>query len=496
MHISNPIRIFLFSLLMPFVFYACVDEQVSSDPSLQLTFSTDTVAFDTIFTTVGSATQVVKIYNTNNQHLNISTLQLAGKKQSPYRLNVDGEVHPDNQFSNIEIRAKDSLYIFVEVTIDPQHIDAPILVKDSIELNVNSNRQRIKLIAYGQNMTLLKNKTIYNDTLLTAQKPYLVIGDLTVDTAKTLTLAAGTQLYFHDKSSLLVYGHLVAKGTLDKPIVMRGDRRDELFTDIPYNFISNQWGGVLLLNPEGKHTFDFVRLNSGYVGIYFANKDRAYRPSLTLSNTQIHNFLKYGLVVQNGDITVSNTEISNTGSYAVYLNGGTHRFYHSTIANYFNSTNMAYLQPAQKEEDVALMLMELNRTAPMETVFKNCIIAGTNPNEMEILTRFDQRYHGEFTHSYIKKKQPDTLSSIFRHIVWSQPNDTIFKNTYFALREKKYYNFQLDSVSPARDIGSIEVAKQYPKDLHGNDRLQDGKPDAGAYEWQPTPLDTHSPKSK
>lgn len=489
-------RLFLLSLLGLFVLHACVDDKISSDPSLRLTFSVDTVTFDTIFTTIGSATQIIKIYNPNNQHINISTLQLGQAEMSPYRINVDGMVSRSNQFSNIEIRAKDSLYVFVEVTIDPQRENSPVFVKDSIELNVNTNKQSIKLIAFGQNMVLLKNKTIYNDTLLTAQKPYVIVGDLKVDTAKTLTLEPGTKLYFNDKASLLVYGNLIAEGTADRPIVMRGDRTDQIFTDIPYNFISNQWGGVFLLNPEGHHRLDFVRMNSGYIGLYFANQNRTHKPTLTILNSKIHNFLKYGLVVQNGDITVANTEISNTGSYAVYLNGGVHRFYHSTIANYFNNTNMAYLQPSQKEGDVSVAIMELNRIVPMRTVFENCIVTGTNRTEMDILTRFDKKYHGEFSTSYIKKENPDTPSIHYQNITWANVNDTVFKNTYFNLQEKKYYNFELDSVSPARDIGNIEIAKKYPKDLNGNDRLRDGKPDAGAYEWQPTPIGPNEENNK
>ena len=465
--------------------HSCIDEQISADPALKLTFSKDTLRFDTIFTTIGSSTSQIKVYNPNNKNVEISAIGLAGGAASPFRINVDGALNKDNRFTNIELRAKDSLYIFVEVTVDPLDVNSPVFIKDSIVFLTNNNQQDVKLIAYGQNMEVLRNTTFSTDTTLTAEKPYLIYGNLVVDTAKTLNLLPGCRLFFHDQSSLMVYGNLIADGTREKPILMRGDRTDQIFEDVPYNLVSNQWGGVLLLSKEGNHVFNFVKMNSGYVGIYFSNDNRNFRPKLTISNSRIHNFLKYGLVVQNGDVLVVNSEISNTGAHSVYLNGGKHTFIHSTIANYFNSTNVR-IQPSGKEGNAAVMIMDLNRIIPMETVFKNCIVAGSNSREFEILTRFESQYHGSFSNSYIRKEKPDPVPAMFTNIIWYNPKDTIFKNSFYDLNKLEYYNFIPDSVSPARNIGNPDVAKLYPVDLNGNSRLTDNMPDAGAYEWIPT----------
>ncbi len=476
---------FLFGVLILFFFFhSCIDESISTDPNLKLAFSKDTLFFDTVFTTVGSSTAKIKVYNPNSKNVEISAIGLGMGAASPYRINVGGLANANNQFTNVELRAGDSLFVFVEVTVNPQHVNSPVFIKDSIVFLTNTNQQDVKLLAYGQDMTVLRDKKILNDTTLTAEKPYLIYGDLVVDTAKTLTLQPGTRLYFHDQASLVVYGNLIADGTQDAPILMRGDRTDRMFEEVPYNFVSNQWGGVLLLNREGNHKFNFVKMNSGYVGIYFSNNDRNFRPKLEINNTRIHNFLKYGLVVQNGDVLVTNTEISNTGAYSVYLNGGKHRFIHSTIANYFNSTNIL-MQPSSKEGNAAMMIMELNRIIPMETVFQNSIVSGSNSNEFEILSRFAQKYNGNFSNSYIRKTAPDPIPPMFMDVVWYNMKDTVFVNSYFDREKLNYYNFMPDSVSPARDIGDYNVALQYPVDLNGNNRLQDGKPDAGAYEWQP-----------
>lgn len=482
---KNTLISILISALFFFVgFSSCIDESISTDPSLKLAFSKDTLFFDTVFTTIGSSTAKIKVYNPNSKNVEIAAIGLGLGASSPYKINVAGMVSPNNHFTNVELRAGDSLFVFVEVTVNPQHVNSPVFIKDSIVFLTNTNQQDVKLLAYGQDMTVLRNKKILNDTTLTAEKPYLIYGDLVVDTAKTLTLQPGTRLYFHDQASLVVYGNLIADGKSDSLILMRGDRTDRLFEEVPYNFVSNQWGGVLLLNKEGNHKFDYVRMNSGYVGIYFSNNDRNFRPKLEITNSRIHNFLKYGLVVQNGDVLVANTEISNTGAYTVYLNGGKHTFIHSTIANYFNSTNIL-MQPSGKEGNAALMIMELNRIIPMETVFKNSIVAGSSSSEFEILSRFADNYNGTFSNSYIRKNKPEPVPPMFSNVTWYNMKDTVFVNSYFDREKLNYYNFMPDSLSPARGIGDYDIASQYKYDLNGNDRLKDGKPDAGAYEWQP-----------
>lgn len=471
-------------LLSLFFFHSCIDESISTDPSLRLAFSKDTLFFDTVFTTIGSSTAKIKVYNNNDKNLKISALGLGKGAESPYKINVDGAVSPDNQFTDIELRAKDSLYIFVEVMNEPTNVNSAVFVKDSIVFLTNSNQQDVKLLAYAQDMTMLRDRKIVNDTTLTAEKPYLIYGDLVVDSAKTLTLEPGCRLFFHDKASLVVHGNLIADGTREAPILFRGDRTDRLFEEVPYNFVSNQWGGVLLLNKEGNHKFNFVQMNSGFVGIFFSNSDRNFRPKLEITNSKIHNFLKYGLVVLNGDVRVINSEISNTGAYSVYLSGGKHTFIHSTIANYFNSTNIL-MQPSSKEGNAAVMITELDRIIPMETEFLNCVIAGSGVNEFEILSRFAERYHGNFRNTYIRKEKPKSIPDMYHNVKWYEPKDTIFMNTYFDREELEYYDFMPDSISPVRDMADIEISNLYPKDLNGNNRLEDGKPDAGAYEWVP-----------
>ncbi|MDD4968461.1 MAG: hypothetical protein PHT07_03430 [Paludibacter sp.] len=470
--------------IMSIGFTACNDENFSTNSKYQLSFSNDTLNFDTVFTTLGSATSKIMIYNHNNVALKISHIGVAGGKTSSFKINVDGSINADNQFNDIEIRAKDSMYVFVSVTVNPTNANSPVIIKDSLVLQTNGVLQNVKLQAYGQNIIILRGKRYNDDTILKEDLPYLVYDSLIVSQNKTLTLNPGCKIYFHNNANLKVYGNLNAIGTAEKPIIMRGDRLDKIkfATPFPYNNIAGQWDGVYLLGKDGKHVLRHVNMNSGYVGIYFSNNDRNANPNLEISDCRIQNFYFYGLVVQNGNVQVVNTEISNTSSYSVYLSGGKHSFIQCTIANYFDNSTV---EPISRDKKPAVMIMNLNRVSPMETVFRNCVISGNEDNEFSLASRFLDQYKGIFDHCYIKKADSLKLPQ-FTKIRWAERKDTIFKSTRYNLEENTYFNFMPDSVSPVRGLADPNVAAQYPLDLNGKSRLSDGAPDAGAYEWQPT----------
>ena len=69
------IHIFLLTTLILLIF-SC-KKPISYSKS-HLTFSTDTVLFDTIFTTLGSTTKRFKVYNPANLPINIEEIELMG----------------------------------------------------------------------------------------------------------------------------------------------------------------------------------------------------------------------------------------------------------------------------------------------------------------------------------------------------------------------------------------------------------------------------------
>ena len=484
----NFTNIFSFNIIIliftTIILSSCQDDIITTDNSKTIQFSTDTLSFDTVFTSYGSTTEKVMIYNRNNKAINISSITLAKADKSMFRINVDGAVNTQNTFSDIVISANDSMFVFVEVTVNPDNTDTPLIIEDSILFKSNGNTKSILLEAIGQNIILFDNKTILNDTILTDKKPYLVYGDLTVDSAKTLTLLPGCKIYFHNNANLVVQGNLIANGTFEKPIMLRGDRLGDLkFLDpVPYNNIAGQWGGVYLLWKYGNYSLKHVNINSAYVGIYFSNSDRSNLANLEITNCRLHNFVYYGLAVQNGHVKVSNSEISNTGSYSVYLSGGKHEFLQSTIANYYNSNNF---EPSSRDEEPAVMIMNLARVAPMETTFKNCIITGGLTNEISIVSRFLDQINLDFDHNFIRRTEKYELNQ-FKNTIWYDTKDSIiFTSQKYDNQENEYFNFVTDSTSTVRGKADISIASQFPLDLKGNNRLSDNEPDLGAYEWIP-----------
>jgi len=486
------LSIIIFTVII--AFFACQNENFSTDSDLKLQFSTDSVSFDTVFTTIGTTTKIFKVYNRNNKSLKINNIYL--ENGNFFKINVDGTASANQQFSDIEILAHDSIFVFVTAKIDPTNQNSPLLITDNVVFSYNNNRQKVVLEAIGQDVNLLRNAVIYNDTIFNADKPYLIYDTLWVAQHTTLTISAGVKMYFHKNAAIVAVGSINALGTRENPILMRGDRLDNInFSNaaLPYNFVSGQWGGVFLIGERENHLFRNVILNSSEIGIYIENENLApeLMPNLTIENCKFTNFMFYGLFVFNANLNVYNSEISNSGSYTVFLNGGTHNFVHTTIANFYG-TNQSVRRDTT---DVAVLINDLEKITINEfeiplahsvTSFHNSIIMGDLKTEFALFVTNPANYAGNFRNSFIRKRETSDYP-YFQDIIWFKDDDKIFRNSSFVwdTDEKSYYDFRLDSVSPARDIGDIQyVTPNLRYDLNGNDRTTDGKPDAGAYEWK------------
>ncbi len=237
----------------------------------RLAFSTDTVFFDTIFTSIGSITKRFRIYNNDKQPIEVSSIALAGGAQSVFRLNIDG--YASNQASNIEIPPEDSLFIFVEVTLDPNNMDSILRIQDSIVFLTNGNVQDVDLVAWGQDVHILSGDTLQTTTWIN-DKPYLILDYLMVDSLQTLTLEEGVRIHLHRDAWILVKGTLLANGSLEQPIVIQGDRLEYLYRDIP-----GQWGGVYFWPGSRENHLEHVTIKNGMYGLWADTvMTPAYRP--------------------------------------------------------------------------------------------------------------------------------------------------------------------------------------------------------------------------
>ena len=474
----------LLSILILAGIFSCSKDNIIDDPSARLSFSVDTVMFDTVFTTIGSTTQHLKIYNNNNKDILVSSLILAGGKESNFRINVNGT--QSDIIRDLVIPANDSIYIFVEVTVDPNNANSPMVIQDSIVFMTNDNLQDVDLVAYGQDFNLYNGAIIESETW-TKGKPYLIYNSTLVDSTATLIIEAGTMIYLHKRSSLLVKGTLEVHGTFEEPVYFQGDRLEDFYDDKP-----GQWGswieyedggsyilgGIHMLAGSKDNIINYAVIKNAIKGIQVDTLASYDKPTLTLKNSRIENMTYVGIYAQGTTIAALNTVVANCGSHAVALMiGGSYEFYHCTFANYYRygtrTTPSLIITNFYIYENTAYV-------RPLENaLFSNCIIYGGLQSEIRLMNSINGiplpgKFNYLFDHCLIKVDTMDTSNDrYFKNIIKNE--DPRFISTFDL-------DFHLDTLSPARDIADYEISKLFPLDLDRVNRLSDDGPDLGAYE--------------
>ena len=463
----------------------CSAYQVSDDPSYRLSFSTDTLRFNTVFTEQGSATLQLKVYNRHSSAMRIDRVWV--EDGSVFHVNVDGE-QDLSRLTDLTIYGGDSLFVFVRLRSDELHSDDALLITDRLHFHLATDvTQDVVLEAFGQDVTRVGSsgcgRTQFSAMHLTADKPYVFYDTVVVD--GPVTIDAGARIYMHQGACLYALGDITANGSSDAPIVFCGDRLDRLFDSVPYAYAGGSWNGIYC-QAEEVHTYDlsYVDILSGNVGLLINSTCTGALPHLAMTGCRIHNHAQYGLVLLNTDAQVVNTEISNCASYCVYCDGGTHDFIHTTIASYFGYTNIR-IQSVTKEETAAVYIDNLSKAAPATvTSFYNSIITGYRTNQLVVATPIDRFYAGSFIGNYLKTdtlRMPHAQSNTY----W-QSTDTaaVFVNDFYKYKEYIYYDFHLDSISPAIGVGDSLTAVPYPLDRDGVSRALT-RPDAGCYQYRP-----------
>lgn len=466
---------FIKIIIPAFVFFfvlSCEKEEFYTSTDATLEFSQDTILFDTIFTTIGSSTQRFTVKNPYNKNLKISSIYLAGGNNSPYRLNIDG--YPGTRLDNVELREKDSIYIFVEVTIDPNNGNLPMVVKDSIIFNFNDVQQDIDLIAWGQDVHLIsvdkESNIISGNQNWINDKPYLIYDYLFVDTNSTLTIEPGVNLYFHNNSRLYVAGTIAANGTYDLPIIFQGDRLEDIYEDIP-----GQWDGIWLMAGSKDNIFDFTEIKNAIIGIQVDTLANLSKPTLLLSNSRIENMTSTGIYAQGSTIEAYNNLIANCGQFGIALTiGGSYEFYHCTIANYWGFSIRT--TPSVLLNNYYIDIYDNIQVRSIDkALFGNCIIYGNKESEIVIDKIESGDLNFKFDHSLIKVDSDfsTTDQNSFENIIVN--NDPEFKDPYNG-------DFELDTLSIAKDKGKTDYGVMFPLDINLNNRNSDSGPDLGAFE--------------
>ena len=375
---------------------SCRKDQITTDSSAQLDFSADTVLFDTVFTTIGSTTQLLKVYNNNDQAVSISNIQLEGGNNSMFRMNVDGV--PGVNFSDVEIDAGDSMFVFIEVTVDPGNQNLPFIVEDQVLFRTNGNDQIVQLTAWGQDANfhggLGSISLLGCDEIWNADKPHVIYGVVVVDEDCSLTINQGVQVFCHRGAGIYVGGGtLEVLGVLGNEVCFQGDRLEPEFANVPgqwgieLNFeFEDQFGvqeatvvrgGIWLSQCEGSR-IDYAILKNGNIGVQVDTVKTAGTDALQITNTKIQNMSAIGLLAQGAEMSGYNNLITNCGrACGAFTIGGSYRFDHCTFANYWGEGTRQ--DPSFVLNNFYVDVNNNIRVRPLEnTLFRNCIMWGNN----------------------------------------------------------------------------------------------------------------------
>ncbi|ULC58456.1 hypothetical protein MBM09_11045 [Flaviramulus sp. BrNp1-15] len=525
---------FAFTLGFLILWSSCRKDFEFSPSTGSLQFSKDTVYLDTVFTNIGSSTYNLKVYNNSDNDIVIPSVRLGKGYNSNYRISIDGMQGIGNNidkpfgkiFENIEMLAKDSLFILIETTIDTNNqptLEKQFLETDVIEFDTGSNLQKVELVTlikdailiYPNRSTIVDPETqeivhvietltlniggelvetelqgrelLPEELTFTNNKPYVIYGFVTVPSNETLTIEAGSRIHFHDNSGIIVSNgaslHVngefsTDQDLLENEVIFEADRLEPNFSDVP-----GQWGTIWLLDGSINNTINFATIKNATVGILCDGNPNEVNNKLTITNSQIYNSSSYGIIGRNTSIAGENVVINNSGqsSFAGTL-GGKYNFTHSTLVNYWNNGFRQFpsvlLNNFVLDENNVATIADLT-----EANFNNCIIYG-NDNPEILLDEIEDDavvFNFKFTNCLIRFQ--DTNNN------FTEPNydlnDTNHYEANIFNKDPDFLDTELNKLmigkdSPAINQGLSTFANQVPLDLLNVNRTS--SPDLGAYQ--------------
>jgi hypothetical protein len=285
---------------------SCKKDLLLSNDALE--FSVDTVLFDTVFTSIGSTTKNFKIYNRSNRPVVIDEVRLAGGSASTYRFNLDGD--SGVLFTDVRIPANDSLFGFVEVTLGENNLNDPLIIEDSILFSTNGVEQRVLLAAWGQDAYFHYNDV--NDGVWPNDKPHVIYGYAAVDSAQSLTIQAGTNIYLHKNSLLYVYkGSVHIAGELNNKVTIQGDRLEAFYDDV-----KGQYYGIYFQEARPS-LIEHAIIKNGTAGVHVFSEDPSNTGyTVEIRNSEIFNHSSYGIFnYSGGKIRGDNLLVHNNNFY-------------------------------------------------------------------------------------------------------------------------------------------------------------------------------------
>ena len=494
MHKQKQAFLWIIPVLCYFIFTGCRKDETYFEGEARLYASSDTIYFDTVFTTIGSATKLIKLYNQENESVKVD-VRLDKGDDSFFRINVDG--YSGNNLKDIEILPRDSIYVFAEVTVDPDQplSVSPFVIEEDLIITQGGKEKRIICTAWGQNANYISMANTFglltcdNQALVFSDpKPYVIYGILLIDEC-TLVIPKGAQIHVHGALGVtedrqyyndgqiivLENGKLQIDGTYDEPVIIQGDRLEPAYEEL-----DGQWGGIRIYSGSKGSVINNAVIKNSLVGLFI---DSA--AELTIKNSIVRNTSYSGIIGYHGALTAENILVYNNGGSCFQGSyGGNYKFTYSTFGSYINQ-NEAIAVNNKKclnlDEDLnCQVLVDVN---PLQLSLTNCIIAGGSADELFFDDFTGDQVAGDFV--YVLKNcivkvdellDSDNFPKFFDNCISCynlKPGDALFVNYTDN-------DYRLDTSSVALNKGL--PVPGIVRDLTGKDR--DGiNPDPGCYEF-------------
>ncbi len=478
-------------------FYSCKpkDEILTTDP-VDLSFSVDTVLFDTVFTETVSITKRLVVTNNSKNAVNIA--QIYVNPNSPYSLIINGE--ETNSVKDFYLRGGDNVLILVKAELGKNNDAGFFIVEDSVQFLTNGGEQFVKLLSWGRDAIFhTSSNPVLCDEIWTNEKPHVILDLVYVQPGCKLTIMSGTEVYVHPGSfpfyvligdsastdtvlmagnGMLIGGTLEVLGNEAGPVSITDDRLEEEYEHRP-----GLWGGIQFLASSENNLIQWAEISNTMTAIAIG-KPTDDVADIVMENTIIRDQRSYGVYSISADIDMTNCLVTNSGQNSLAcIAGGSYNIHHCTFAEYaFDFTRNDEVFSLFVSNDVELSdgsHLSGNLTFRMS----NSIVWGEKGfNDPE-----EEMYLAPVNTTYVYLMDVASNNNIIRTL---DPDDILLSGSSFNQdpmfptkdSTKFHYEYTLLSTSPAIDAGTTINA--ISDDLSGTGTRNDGSPDIGAYEYQ------------
>ena len=496
--------IFKYAILLfaiGYIFSSCKKKDEKVVDVGELTFSQDTVFFDTtVFTGIKTITKRVKVFNPSKNAVNVSEISIPDN--SPFSLIIDGR--KTNALFNKTIRGEDFLLILIEAELEENNEDTILIVEERINFLTNGNQQQIVLVAPGLDVYFHNDEVLSCNEIWRNDHPHVIYNSVWVPEGCKLRIQEGTHIFSHSRSAIFVEGTLEAVGTPTERIIFTDDRLES-----EYNEIYGVWEGILFLNGSNNNVLDWVHISNSVNGLYINTEsandgnvdvllahsiinsigNNSNAPSLSVQDFGL--YTGYGVFSANSDVVIHNSLIENctVGSVLLILNGD-HALANNTLANY--SVN-GYNRPKDVRSLYASSVVfnaagAIANAGTMSLLCYNNIVYGENSdpeeeNNLDEVSLIVSNANWIFNNN-IMKIGDSSIASVVNAGSANILNTTPFDYLEFDPEED---DFELRSGSVAIGVGiaqTISGISDMDIDLNGENRGTSNW-DVGAYKFVP-----------